>query len=1061
MALAPTLTPVDELGRLRALYSCRLLDTPSETAFDDLTALAARLCDTPIALVSLVDRDRQWFKSRRNFALTETPRDVSFCGHAICEPGTLMVVPDATRDSRFADSPLVTGEEGIRFYAGMPLTTTEGHPVGTLCVMDRVPRELTPEQEESLCMLARQAASQLELRRALNAVDASEAQFRGLCDSAPIGIFQGDAQGCMTYANPAFLAICQRSAAELFDLKWLNIIHPDDRPALLERVEKTYQGSGDALSEGVYRILRPDGTARWIHAVSKAFQRDAAGNVLSRVGTIDDITEKYLAGITVRESEERYRKLHELSPDGLFVQVNGRITLVNPALCRMLGADRPEQLLGKSLWDLIHPDFHALVRSRIQLINAGLSVEPVDQKYLRLDGTILDVEVVAAPIFRDSGIEMQVILRDITQRKRDEATLRENAALLRALIESSLDGILLVDNSGRKIIQNRRTAELWKIPPEVVADPDDRKQVAFVMSQTRHPDAFVAQVRHLYAHPDETSRDEIELKDGTVLDRYSSPVLGEDGTRYGRIWAFRDITARKAAEAALSASEERFKLVARAVSDVLWDYDVRTGATWRSKSYEQIFGLGSATSADDGWLDHIHPEDRVRITASLDQALAGAAKIWDEEYRFRLRDGTYAEVRDRSQIIRDETGRAIRMVGGMSDLTEQKKLEAQYLRAQRMESIGTLAGGIAHDLNNVLTPVLLSIGMLRENLGQDREGIQILETIESSAQRGASLVRQVLSFARGFGGERSLVDLRRLLIEIERIMQETFPRSIRLSVVRPSVLWLAPGDATQLHQVLMNLALNARDAMPQGGRLSLSVENLALDRSSAGIDGEPRSGPHVLIKVSDTGHGIAPDIRDRIFEPFFTTKEVGQGTGLGLSTVHAIVKSHGGFVNVQSEPGHGTTFTVGLPASPAPSAADVRPADDAELPRGRGELILVIDDEAPIRTVGQRMLEKHGYRVLTAADGAAGLAVFTQEADNIAAVIIDMMMPVMDGPTAIRAMLRLRPATRLIAVSGLNAAGQIARAVQAGAKDCLAKPYTAGEMLRLVRAVLDRPTPVA
>jgi CheY-like chemotaxis protein len=290
---------------------------------------------------------------------------------------------------------------------------------------------------------------------------------------------------------------------------------------------------------------------------------------------------------------------------------------------------------------------------------------------------------------------------------------------------------------------------------------------------------------------------------------------------------------------------------------------------------------------------------------------------------------------------------------------------------------------------------------------------------------------------------------------MERIARETFPRAIRVGVQCPRDLWTVPGDTTQLHQMLMNLAVNARDAMPDGGILTLSAANLVIDTQFAGTGQDIRPGHYVLLQVSDTGEGIDPAIVDRVFEPFFTTKSVGQGTGLGLSTVHAIATGHGGSVQVSSEPRIGSTFKVYLPAEV--TASPPAPTETFALPRGQGELVLVIDDENIIRAVTRQTLETYGYRVLTAADGAEGIALFAQQSAQISAVITDMMMPVMDGPATIHAMLHLKPHVRIIAASGLNNQTHVAKATRAGITDFLPKPYTAETLLTLLRAVLDRP----
>jgi len=396
---------------------------------------------------------------------------------------------------------------------------------------------------------------------------------------------------------------------------------------------------------------------------------------------------------------------------------------------------------------------------------------------------------------------------------------------------------------------------------------------------------------------------------------------------------------------------------------------------------------------------------------------------------------------------RDGRGNVVGLIGISRDITEQRMLEKQFLRAQRMESIGTLAGGIAHDLNNVLAPIMMSIDLLKlhEN---DPTRVNILNTIGSSARRGAEMVRQVLSFARGVDGRRIEVDVSPLILEIAKIARETFPKNIAVASDVPDSLWPVLGDHTQLHQVLMNLSVNARDAMADGGRLSLFAANMVLDSQYLGTELEAKAGPHVVIRVEDTGCGMPSETVDRIFEPFFTTKDLGKGTGLGLSTTSAIIKSHGGFIRVRSEPGMGTEFRIYLPAHAVRAAGNGAPVL-VEQPRGNGEMILLVDDEGPLLRVTRQTLEAFGYQVIEAAAGAEAAAIYAKRKHEIAVVITDMMMPVMDGPSTIGALLDLNPAARIIAASGIN------HEDQSGVRSFLPKPYTAAKLLTVLRQVLD------
>ncbi len=508
---------------------------------------------------------------------------------------------------------------------------------------------------------------------------------------------------------------------------------------------------------------------------------------------------------------------------------------------------------------------------------------------------------------------------------------------------------------------------------------------------------------------------------------------------------------RQIAAAALSASEERFRELAETIHEVFWiSSPDRARMLYISPAYEAIWGRTCASLYADPhtWSEAIRPEDRERVVqaANSQEALG----TYDEEFRIIRPDGTERWIRARAFPVRGDQGEIRRIVGVAEDITKAKELQEQFLRAQRMEAIGALAGGIAHDLNNILAPIVMGVEMLltRASNEADRE---MLRLIQHSGLRGSGVIRQLLTFSRGVGGERISVQVRELLDEMITIMRETFPRDLVLEQEAARDLRPVIGDPTQLHQVLMNLCVNARDAMPDGGRLSLTAHNVELGPAEVQAHPPTRPGPYVTVRVADTGHGIPLDLVGRIFEPFFTTKPLSKGTGLGLSTALGIIRSHGGFITVVSTPGHGTTFTVHLPAAPgaAPESTAEEPDD---LPRGQGELILVVDDEEPVRTVTQLMLVTHGYRVLTARDGEDALASYVQYRGEVRLVLTDVMMPVMNGVTLIRALLALDPTLRIIATSGLTDQANYVELCAAGATCIIAKPLGARELLETVRA---------
>ena len=431
---------------------------------------------------------------------------------------------------------------------------------------------------------------------------------------------------------------------------------------------------------------------------------------------------------------------------------------------------------------------------------------------------------------------------------------------------------------------------------------------------------------------------------------------------------------------------------------------------------------------------------------------------WQGELVKTTKDGRQIIVEVRCTMVRNIHGQPKSILAINTDVTEKKQLEAQLLRTQRLESIGTLASGIAHDLNNILAPILMASSLLREETA-NANSLSLLNIIESSAERGTDIVKQVLTFGRGVQGERVLLDPKHLLRDVTKMAKGTFPKTINIVTRTSNDLWPILGDRTQLHQVILNLCVNARDAIGEHGTITLALENVVIEEAAAQPHSGAKAGPHVVLEVRDSGSGIPPEVIEKIFDPFFTTKELGKGTGLGLSTVLGIVKSHGGWVNVESEVGRGTTFRVSLPASPdaAPKQAD---AEAGPIPRGNGELILVVDDEASIRTVTETMLTRHGYRVVMARDGTEAIAVFVQHRREIRLVSTDVMMPQMDGVALVRVLKRLEPTILIVATSGLGSTAprKSEELKELGVQHFLTKPFVVEKLLSTLGQILSSQT---
>jgi two-component system cell cycle sensor histidine kinase/response regulator CckA len=512
-----------------------------------------------------------------------------------------------------------------------------------------------------------------------------------------------------------------------------------------------------------------------------------------------------------------------------------------------------------------------------------------------------------------------------------------------------------------------------------------------------------------------------------------------------------------------SAAEEKIREQAALLdtaNDAIYVCSLEGVIQYWNQGAERLYGWSRAETFDqpiDGFLPPDPDADGAANQALLERG------TWSGERRQATKEGRSVVVYSRMTLVKDAMNRPQSAFVINTDVTEKKELEAQLLRGQRMESLGALASGIAHDLNNVLVPVVLGIQLLRTAV-QNQDDLTTLRDMEASARRGADIVKQVLTFARGVEGDRLTLQPKHLLKEIEAIATNTFPKSIRIQTESAPGLWPIKGDATQLHQALMNLCINARDAMPEGGTLVLRASNSPEGESPSAPGGrahvwsgpEPRPGPHVCLSVEDQGSGIAREIMDRIFEPFFTTKAIGKGTGLGLSTALGIVRSHGGFARVVSELGKGSSFELHFPATPGAEVRESLPVDLAHF-RGQGQAILVVDDEQAVRDIATRILERFGYRVIAASGGEEGLKCFMREQAVIEAVISDMAMPGMDGPTLVKELRLVDPEVRIMGMSGHGENNGADSNSPWGLPIFLTKPFTVERLLGGLRDLLQAP----
>ncbi|MBW4563697.1 MAG: response regulator [Mojavia pulchra JT2-VF2] len=649
---------------------------------------------------------------------------------------------------------------------------------------------------------------------------------------------------------------------------------------------------------------------------------------------------------------------------------------------------------------------------------------------------------------QNERLEAEITERQRLEVEREEAfrALQKSEARFRRLVESNIIGIILSDLSGKITEANDAFLQMlgyereelhsgklcWnKITPPEYRNLEARAIAELISSGVSTP------FEKEYIHKD-GSRVPV-VAGGALLEKSQQTTVG----------FVLDITERKQAEQKIREQAALLDIT----TDAILVQDLDNQIRFWNKGAERLYGWNQEEAIAKDANRILYKEEAFSQLQDINISLNNCG-LWQGDLQQITKTGKDIIVASRWTVVPDLEGQPKSILIVNTDITEKKQLEAQFLRAQRMESIGTLASGIAHDLNNALTPMLMIVQLLELTL-TDQKSQEWISILESNIKRAANLVKQVLCFSRGLEGKFTTIQVKSLISEVEQIVKQTFPKCIELKIDFPKQnLWSIYGDATQLHQVLLNLCINARDALLDGGILRISANNVWIDSYYARMNIDAQVGPYVVITVSDTGQGIPAEIVDRIFEPFFTTKEVGQGTGLGLSIVMGIVKSHGGFVNVLSEVGKGTEFQIYLSATQA-TETDTTLVGHHALPIGNGELILVVDDEDSIREITKTALEKNAYKVLVARDGIEAVALYTKHQAEISVVLIDMMMPSMDGPMAIRVLKKINPEVKIIGVSGLTSNHELIKTLGNNVATFLPKPYTSHELLENLQMVLN------
>jgi len=1152
-----------------------------------------------------------------------------------------------------------------------------------------------------------------------------------------------DMYGRRVYNSPSYKPILGDTQA-LRGTDSFAEIHPEDRERIRQAFETTVTTGEGQRTE--YRMVSVDGTTRFIESLGNVV-RDNEGRPSAVIVVSRDITERKKSEEELRQSEARFRTLFEHSSDAVaLVGRDGKILYESPSVDRVLGYT-PEDLIGVSMFDLMHPDERSEAeRLFLDLLSKPSETTTTQVRIKDKDGSWRWIEGVGTNLLDDPLVGAIVInYKDVGERKTAEMATEHSLSLMKATLESTADGILVVNRDGGIVTYNEQFIRMWKIPREVLQSKDDEEALRFVRLQLKDPEQFLARVQNLYAQPDQESVDLIEFLDGRVFERLSKPQLLKE-TAVGRVWSFRDITQsqisekalhqakenyeglvntidgivweadpesmrftfvseparrllgfppdewlqkgfwenrihpddkewvltysrestrnlrdhefefrmvhldghilwlrdivsiiveggkavklrgvmvdvtekkrteqlndavyriaqaadnarnlddlyvrvhtiigevmpaqnfyialynrkrdllsfpyfvdevddrpepkrpgkglteyvlrkgvsllcdeehdkmlqesgeteligvyspvwlgvplildhetigvmvvqhysdptaygkqeqqilefvssqvartidRKRSEEVLRENEERYRIIAEQTGQLVYDYDVSSGQIRWSGAIASMTGYHTDEFQEidiSRWEQHIHPDDREHAVQLLNEALSRAEK-YDVEYRFCRKDGSYIHVQDHGVFLKDQNNKAYRMLGTMNDITERKQLEGQLVQSQKMEAVGQLASGIAHDFNNVMGVVLTATHLIK-TVAANEAIDRYTNMIEGATMRGSAIAKQLLQFSRAEASRLMPISLSHVVTEVKKILDHSFPKTLQIVININVDHGVVMGDESQIHQVLLNLCINARDAMtsdpdndPQG-TLTIDLESVNPATFLPGAV-ETNGQEFVALRVRDNGSGITEEVRRRMFDPFFTTKEIGKGTGLGLSIVHGIVTNHHAYLDVDSIPGQGTTFSIYFPLMK--HEVKELAAEIAKEEPGGGETILVIEDENPLRELMREILSKSGYKVLEARDGMLGVEEYERSWQSIDLVLSDIGLPRLSGEGVLKRLEEINPEVKLIFCTGFLDGERRAELLRRGAIEVIHKPYRVSEILSSVRRAM-------
>ncbi|WP_159994074.1 PAS domain S-box protein [Roseomonas sp. 18066] len=1099
----------NEADRLAALDEYAILDTSREDEFDNLVRLTADLLEAPVAVVNLVARERQWFKAEIGLGVRELPLGNALGAKLLLQPDEL-VVPDLMEDPRFKGNPLVATGPGMRFYAAELLRSPEGLPLGTFCVLDSKPRPrgLTDRQNFMLRTLAQQAMGQLNLRRSLARkarlrVDQarSEAHRQQVLDSASdFAIISIDLCGQVIGWNAGAVNILGWTEAEMLGRPANLFFTPEDRISGVVEAEMDQAGRAGRAADERWHSRR-DGSRFWASGEMMPLH-DEAGVHIGYLKVLRDQTEQHLAGRALEVMNERLRLAQQATRDAIWDwSFKDNSVLWNEALQEAYGWP-PDQVEPTGDWWIaqIHPED----RDRIHLnIHADIEGTRTDwsgeYRFRRADGTYAEVLDRGSIIRGVDGRAVRMIgaMLDISERKQAEAALARShheadrqRRLYEAILTNTPDLVYVWGLDHRFIYANKVLLQMWNRTWD--------EAVGRNCLELGYPDWHAAmhdrEIEQVIATK-QPVRGEVPFDGAFGLRIYEYilvPVIGEAGEVEAVAGTTRDVSEARETEAALKLHGERVQLALTAGAIIgTWLWDMPTDCFTVDEGFARTFGLDPALGRVGLSLEQVvatvHPDDKAGLAAAIKEVVARGG-AYAHQYRVRRADGNYYWIEANGRVEHAPDGTPQSFPGVLIDVEERRAIEAERDRAilelraltetleqrvtertaelmhaeeqlrqsQKMEAVGQLTGGIAHDFNNLLTGVTGNLELLGTRIAQGRlkELDRYIAAAQGAAGRASALTHRLLAFSRRQTLDPRPTDANRLIGGIEELIRRSMGPGISVEVVGAVGLWPTIVDPNQLENALLNLCINARDAMPDGGRLTIETANRWLDGRSGRLRDIP-PGQYISLCVSDTGTGMTPEVIAKAFDPFFTTKPLGQGTGLGLSMIYGFTRQSGGQTRIYSEVGKGTMVCMYLPrhlglAETPEAAPELTQAPRAEV----GETVLVVDDEPTVRMLVTEVLEDLGYAALEASDGATGLKLLQSDA-RIDLLVSDVGLPGgMNGRQMADAARVVRPDLKVLFITGYAENAVVGDGHLAPGMHVLTKPFSLESLASRIRDLI-------